>query len=394
MHFSDIRLMKRCYTQFANCSLLSLGFRVFFLLAGLFAVVAMALWGAVLTGHGPALGPLWHGHEMLFGYAGAVVGGFVLTATSNWTGRRTFTGFSLAVIALLWIAARVVVPLTMVPDGAKGAICAAFFALLAFGIGRPILATRNRRNYGVIFLLFVFAALELLFWFMPVIRSRVLIATLMFIMVLVALIGGRVIPAFTRNATPGLTVRAGGQWRDRLALVSLVVFGVLVLCPASSRTLLGIVAAFGALMHVLRMQGWGTNKTLARPILWVLHLSYLFLPVGLGLYAARYLGAPVPRWVPVHVLAVGTLGLITLGMMTRVSLGHTGRKLVVNKATAMAYGLLIAALAFRIGGAFYGLLSWRIAMILAVFLWIGAFLIFLVFYAPVLIAPRRDKKPN
>ena len=212
----------------------------------------------------------------------------------------------------------------------------------------------------------------------------------MFTMAMVVIVGGRVIPAFTRNATPGL----GGECRDWLALSSLVAFGVFVLCPATPRALLAAFAGIGAAAHALRMQGWGGGKTLGRPILWILQLAYLCLPAGLALYAARYLGAPVPPWVPLHVLAVGALGLMTLGMMTRVSLGHTGRAIVAGRLTTLSYGLLVAALLARsLGGLFAGS-GWRDAMLTAAGLWSLAFLIFLFVYTRVLLGPRVDGRPG
>jgi len=216
----------------------------------------------------------------------------------------------------------------------------------------------------------------------------------MFILVLVALVGGRVIPAFTRNATPGLRARPGGQWRDRAALASLAVLGLLALCPATQRLVFGGVAAFAALAHGLRMWGWGGRATLRRPILWVLHAAYACLPLGLGLLAARDFGAPVPRWVPLHVLALGALGLMTLGMMTRVSLGHTGRRIVAGKATTSAYLLLAAAVVARTVGPFLGTSMWRMWMLGAASLWVLAFAVFLLVYARILIAPRPDGRPG
>ncbi|HEX5314521.1 MAG TPA: NnrS family protein [Gammaproteobacteria bacterium] len=374
--------------------LFALGFRPFFLLAGAFAVVAIVLWGFVLAGRGPALGPLWHGHEMLFGYAGAVIAGFLLTAAANWTGRPTLVRLPLAALALLWVAARIVVALGGAPDGLKAALCAGFFVVLAIGVGRPIVATRKSRNYGVLVVLGVFAALELLYWLAPAMRSRVLDAALFFLMVLIAIIGGRVIPAFTRNATPGLRVRESGLWRDRLAMASLVALGILALIPQTPRALFAAVAALGALAHGLRMLGWGGEKVLRRPILWILQVAYFCLPAGLALFAAQALDAPIPPWVPLHVLAVGALGLMTLGMMTRVSLGHTGRLIVAGKTTTLAYLLLIAAVVVRAGGPFLGAASWQTSMLLAVALWSLAFFLFVLAYAPKLLAPRPDGKPG
>ncbi|MGH8225608.1 MAG: NnrS family protein [Gammaproteobacteria bacterium] len=373
---------------------LALGFRPFFLLAGLFAVVAMLLWGFVLAGHGPALGPLWHGHEMLFGYAGAVIASFVLTAAANWTKRTTLIRAPLAAIALVWVAARIVVALPAAPDGLKAALCAGFFVFLAIGVGRPIIAAGSRRNYGIIAVLSVFAALELLYWLVPGLRTHVLDATLMFILVMVALIGGRVIPAFTRGATPGLRVRPAGLWRDRVAMATLVALGVLALIPATPRPLFAAIAALGALAHALRMLGWGGEKTLGRPILWVLQAAYFCLPAGLALWAAQGFGAPIPFWVPLHVLAVGALGLMTLGMMTRVSLGHTGRLIVADKMTTLAYVLLIAAVVVRAGGPFLGAVSWQTIMLVAVGLWTAAFAIFVFAYTRILVSPRADGKPG
>lgn len=373
---------------------LALGFRLFFLLAGLFAVVAMVLWAIVLAGHGPALGPLWHGHEMLFGYAGAVIAGFVLTAAANWTKRPTLVRMPLAALALVWVAARIVVALPAAPDGLKAALCAGFFVFLAIGVGRPIVATGSRRNYGIIAVLCIFAALELLYWFSPAMRARVLDAALLFILVMVALIGGRVIPAFTRNAVTGLRVRPGGLWRDRVAMAALVALGVLALIPATPRPLFAAVAALGALAHAARMLGWGGTKTLRRPILWVLQVAYFCLPAGLALWAAQYFGAPIPFWVPLHVLAVGALGLMTLGMMTRVSLGHTGRLIVANKATTLAYVLLIAAVVVRAGGPFLGAANWQTFMVVAAGLWALAFALFVLAYTRILVSPRADGKPG
>jgi uncharacterized protein involved in response to NO len=373
---------------------LALGFRPFFLLAGLFAVVAMLLWGAVLAGHGPGLGPLWHGHEMLFGYGGAVIAGFLLTAASNWTKRPTLVGAPLAAIALLWVAARIAVALGGAPAGLKAALCAGFFVALAIGVGRPIIATHKRRNYKILIVLIVFAALELLYWLDPEWRLRTLEAALLFIMTLVAIIGGRVIPNFTRNATEGLRVRPQGLWRDQVAVTALVALAILVLIPETPPLLFAAIAALGAVAHGLRMLGWGGEKTLRRPILWVLHGAYFCIPAGLALYAAEYSGAPIAFPIPLHVLAIGALGLMTLGMMTRVSLGHTGRLIVANKATTCAYALLIAAVIVRAAGPSLGAGSWQTAMLVAVAPWSLAFLIFLFGYAGKLLTPRPDGNPG
>ena len=374
-------------------SLLAKAFRPFFLLAALFAVIAMIVWSLVLAGSGPPLGAQWHGHEMIFGYGGAVIAGFILTAASNWTGRRAVSGLPLVLLVLAWLAARIVVVMPDLPALFKAVVCASFFASLALAAGWSVILARSRRNYAVVGLLAAFSALELLFWLVPSFRVRVLHSALMLILVLIAIIGGRVIPLFTRNATPGLHTRPGRQWRDFIAVAILVALSVLALCPNCSRALYGAIAALGALTHLLRMQGWGTARTLTRPILWVLHLAYLCLPAGLALLAARDFNVPIPALVPLHVLAVGALGLMTLGMMTRVSLGHTGRIVAADRKTTLAYVLLLLAVVVRAAGPFLCSASYRAAMLLAASLWIAAFAIFLASYVRVLVTRRVDDKP-
>lgn len=374
--------------------LLIRAFRPFFLLATSYAIIAMAEWSLVLAGSGLSLSPQWHGHEMIFGYGGAVIAGFVLTAASNWTGTKPVGGRLLLGLVCLWVAGRLVILIPGLPLLPKAIVCAAFFAALALVAGRSIISARSRRNYAVVGLLVVFAALDLFFWLIPGFRLHVLKATLMLILVLISIIGGRVIPFFTRNATPGMDTRPGGQPRDHIATAMLVLLAMLTLDPNCPRTLYGSVAALGALTHLMRMQGWGAARTLTRPILWVLHLAYLCLPIGLGLLAVRNLGAPVPAFVPLHVLAVGAFGLMTLGMMTRVSLGHTGRVIAADRWTTSAYVLLVLSVIARAGGPFFCSKSCWMVMLLAAGFWIAAFMVFLASYLRVFLAPRVDGQPG
>jgi len=374
--------------------LLTFGFRPFFLLAGVFAFVAMALWAAALGGHGPALGPLWHGHELLFGYGGAVVAGFILTAASRWTGRTTLTGAPLAALVLLWAAGRLVAALPGVPGGLAAAVTAGFFVVLGIGVARPIVAARSRRNYGILAVLAAFAGLELLYWLVPGERSRTLLSALLFMLVLVAVIGGRILPLFTRNATPGLVVRPGRQVRDVVALAALAGLAVMVLCPDDPRWLAGTLACAGALAHAARLKGWGGSTTFGRPLLAVLHAAYACIPAGLALFAARAFGAALPPWVALHVLALGGFGLMTLGMMTRVTLGHTGRPLRADPGTTVAYVLLVVALIVRAVSPFLGAVPAYHALLASAGLWSAAFLLFVLVYAPRLVRPRVDGRPG
>lgn len=374
--------------------LLIRAFRPFFLLAALYAVIAMAVWSLVLAGSGFPLDAQWHGHEMIFGYGGAVIAGFVLTAALNWTGRRQIGLLPLSGLVLLWVAGRLVVLIPRFSVLPKAIVGAAFFAALALAAGWSVIPARSRRNYAIIGVLAVFSALDLFFWLVPDFRLHVLNTALMLILVLISIIGGRVIPFFTGNATPGLHTRPGGQPRDLIATVMLVLLAVLALEPNCPRTLYGAIAGLAAGAHLMRMQGWGAAHTLTRPILWVLHLAYLCLPIGLALLAARDLGAPVPVFAPLHVLAVGAFGLMTLGMMTRVSLGHTGRAIVADRQATVAYGLLFLAVVVRAGGPFVCSGSCRTILLLAAGLWIASFTIFLISCVHVLVTPRIDGRPG
>ncbi len=333
----------------AGWALWQLGFRPFYLLAGAFAALSVLLWTLQFMGWwpGPYLaGALWHAHEMLFGYALAVVVGFLFTAGRNWSGRPTPTGPALAALALLWLAGRVLV---LTPFGWAAALVTTAFPLAAaFGLGRALIGARNRRNYFFVVLLVLFACaqfgvhlsqlgvVELLGW----LGIRVGLDMLLFIM---AVMGGRVIPMFTNNGVPGAAARrvAALEW--------LALGGLLVLAVADASGLQGLVLAallgLCAAAHLLRLGFWQPWRTLNTPLVWILHAAYLWIVLHLALRAAAELGWLAPS-LAVHALTVGGVGGLTLGMMIRTARGHTARVLRADGFdTACFVAVQVAAVA-------------------------------------------------
>lgn len=367
-----------------------LGFRPFFLLAGAMAVLAMGAWILALQGIGTGARPLWHGHEMIFGYGGAVMAGFTLTAARNWTGRPTAQGFNLLLLVALWLAARI----GAATDPFAGALVGGvFFLALAGFIAWPIFATRSRRNYGFPFILIGFAVLDLLYGLLPGARVAILRAGVHLLIVLIAVMGGRIVPLFTRSGAPGSVIRPQDR-RDYWALAALVAFAIVGSGAPVPGLLAGAIATIGAGLNLWRMRGWGLSQVWNRPLLLVLHLGYGFIPLGLGLAAAVDFGAPLAFTVPLHALAVGGFGLISLGMMTRVTRGHTGRPLTADPTTSLAFALLLGAALVRVFGPLAFPTAGLTVLTLAAALWIAAFGLFLAVYARALATPQRNDRPG
>lgn len=372
-------------------ALLNLGFRPFYLLAALFGAVAVVAWVAQLEGRlaGPALqaGVAWHAHEMVFGFALAVIAGFLLTAVRAWTGIATPSGIPLAALALLWIAARVAMwtgpaPVALALDGA-------FPFVLAAVLGRVLVRAGNRRNYFVIALLCALGALNVAFHAGYGLAAAK--AALYLVLVLVMVMGGRVIPPFTGNALPKARVTRRPRVDVAAIAVSLAAFAADAAgAPAAAVAPLALAA--GAL-HLVRQSGWAPLATRGTPILWILHLSYAWIPAGFFLMTAGTLGM-APAGAATHAFAAGAMGGLIIGMITRTALGHTGNPLVAGRAETVAYVLVHVAAAIRViaalvPGPYY--LEMLGASGLA---WAGAFLLYAAAYAPRLLRPRPDGKPG
>jgi uncharacterized protein involved in response to NO len=379
-------------------ALWNLGFRPFYLLAGLFATLNVPLWIAQyagwLGGYVIIEGPLWHAHELVCGYAFAVIVGFLFTAGRNWANQPTPAGPTLAAIAALWLAGRV---LMFTPYALAAAAADTAFAIAAAAaIAVPFVRGGNRRNYFFIALLLGMGLANLAFHLgmagmldLPVQRGlQVGLDLVLFIMVVMA---GRVIPMFTMNGVPGV-ICARVPWIERLApgsvlvLLAADVFGA----PAA---LIGSIAAVAAAVHAARLVLWRPWLTLKTPIVWILHFAYAWIVLALALDALAAF-ALVSASLATHALSVGAIGGLTMGMMTRTSRGHTGRPLTAGRAERFCYiAIQFAALTRVFVPLAFPSLHLH-AIIGSGLLWSLAFAVFTITYWPILSRPRLDGKPG
>ncbi|MCC6888840.1 MAG: NnrS family protein [Hyphomicrobiales bacterium] len=378
-------------------ALLSYGFRPFFLFAALWAALAMALWLPMLSGHlalPSALAPIeWHVHELVYGYVPAVIAGFLLTAVPNWTGRRPIAGGMLLLLVLIWAAGR----LAILTSGVIGAVVAAivdllFIPVLGIVVAREIVAGNNRRNLRVLALAALLMLGNLLFHLESIAglgRGYGIRLGIAAIILLISLIGGRIIPSFTHNWLARRGASRLPSPFDRfdaivMAITALTLLSWVVLPEATTTAALALLAG---LLNAARLVRWAGAGTAAEPLVLILHVAFAFVPVGFLLLA---LGIVAPAVVTatgaVHGWTAGAIGLMTLAVMTRASLGHTGQPLTATVPVQLIYlAAIIAALA-RIVAAF-GVL--REPMLhLSATAWILAFAGFAAVYAPLLLRAR------
>lgn len=379
------------------------GFRPFFLGGAAWALVAIGLWMLSLAGAidlPSAFAPLaWHRHEMLFGYLGAVIAGFLLTAVPNWTGRLPIAGPRLAALAGLWLAGR----LAMLFSAHVGALTAmvldaGFLGALTFMIGREVLAAKNR-NMPVVVAASLFTLADVLDHAeaMELAIPEGLGWRLGFavVLLLIALIGGRIIPSFTRNwlARQGAKEGLPGQ-PTRFDFIAI---GAMALALAAwalfpqARAGGGLLALAG-LLQFIRLARWSGYRTLREPLVLILHVSFLWLPLGLLLMGGSFFIWCIPFSAALHLLSAGAMASMTLAVMTRASLGHTGRELRADGATQAIFALVTTGALVRFAAPALPV-DYTGALHLAGTLWGGAFLLFLIAYAPKLIGPRPDGKP-
>jgi len=380
-------------------ALLNLGFRPFYTLAAVFAGIAMLLWLMSFTGTAQFStylpGVFWHSHEMVFGFSAAVITGFLFTAVRNWTGQPTPSGALLGAIVLLWIGARV---LLVSGTGGLGAILdVLFLPVVAVAIAIPIFRSANKRNYKIVGIIVVMAVLHCVFHLalggeLPASLSRTsLFAVIDVITILFAIVGGRVIPAFTRNAVPGSDP-------THKPFVEIAAFGLLVLLAATTLAsgemalnpwLPAGLAFLAAFAHAVRLALWQPFLTLNSPLLWMMPVAYSWLPVALVLRGLAELGIVLPgTWI--HALTVGALTSLMIAMMMRSTLGHTGRELVASRTDLAMFLLLQLAAVLRVLAGLTG--NDGTLTLLAGSVWTVAFVLFLLRYLPMLMAPRIDGK--
>jgi uncharacterized protein involved in response to NO len=381
----------------AGFALWHLGFRPFYLLASIFSAVSVLLWAAQVSGYLSSAylqGPVWHGHEMLFGYAVAVITGFLLTAVRAWTGLPTATGVPLMALAGLWVLGRVLV---LTPwDVAAAVMNAAFPLAVAVAIGIPLVRARSVRNYFFIGLLALIGVLILALHLAllsrvglsPHVGLQLALDVVLFIMVVM---GGRVIPMFTNNGVRGAGATRHA-WVEKFALGAVLLLFVADLLQWS-QTVIATIALLGALAHGVRLYLWRPWRTLSTPLVWILHAAYVWIVAHLALRGLSALDLLAGSYA-IHALTVGAIGGLTLGMMTRTARGHTGRLLIADGFELTMFVLIqIAALVRVLGGMVTP--AWYLPSIqLSGVLWAAAFGLYAVRYWPVLTRPRLDGKPG
>ncbi len=394
-------MSSRSVTSLEMAPLWRLAFRAGFLFAAIFAVLAVSRWLVWLlypTSWDSVLSPhWWHAHEMIFGFAMPVVGGFLLSAVATWTGLPGTSGTPLKVLFGLWFVARVI--LWLLPSAMLMAWAAEmlFVLLLMFELGRRVWLKRQWRNLLFLPVLLALAALSSASYYAAenaALSTRLHYGALWMITVLVTIVGGRVIPLFTGNRL-GLKIAPLPGWMEYSVVGSVAIIGLLTAIwpTAQLKPGLQILCGLSFFLNLYRMRHWAGWKTTAVPLLWSMHLSYLCIPLSLlGLAVAGE--SPLLIRNIMHLLAIGTVGGMILSMMSRVSLAHTGRPLEVPGGLAWAFILVFFSAVLRaLVPAFapaHALLAWELSAVL----WIIAFAIFVYRYLPILGKPRVDGKPG
>lgn len=377
--------------------LFGLGFRVFFALAGLSALILIVLWNAIfkgtLTTDNYFAANYWHAHEMLLGYSVAVIAGFLLTAIKNWTNQPTLTGDKLAGLALIWLYGRILPFYAgLLPDALIALIDFSFLPILAYQISIPIMQARQFKSLAFIGLLLLLTLgnglihAEILGLCQNTAWTgiQLVVAT---IIILILIIAGRVFPFFTERGLSG-TLSIRNPLLDALSIGSaIVVFSLQIW--AVSETFLALTATFAVIVNSARLSGWYVQRIWYVPLLWILYTGYGWIILGFILTALSAFNWVLPS-LALHAFTLGGIGVLTLGMMARVSLGHTGRALKVSNAMAIAFILINLAALLRVLLPI-ALPNWyNILIYVSTLSWLAAFSLFMFVYAPILSRPRLD----
>ena len=376
--------------------LLRLGFRPFYLGAAAFACLAAPLWVALSFGDltlGVGVAPLlWHAHEMLFGFAVAVIVGFLMTAGKAWTGLQTPRGALLGLLAGVWLAARIAA--VAAPYPVYAALDVLLLPAVAAVMTSVLLRAGNKRNLPLAGILALLALANLCFHLtvlgvvdLPPLHA--LYAALALIVMIECVMAGRVVPFFTMSATPGLKL-VEPAWLPKATLAtSGIALALWVIAPPNAFT--AIAFALAAACHLRRLVAWQPWVTRGRPILWVLHAAYAWLPVGFVLLALAQIGT-LANSAGVHALAVGATGGLIIGMITRTARGHTGRPLKASKLEVAAYALVLGAAVLRVLLPIVAPQWLAAALWGAALAWSAAFALYLILFGPWLMQTRLDGK--
>ena len=372
------------------------GFRPFFFCGALFSVLSIGLWGAFYAGAGIAppsflVDPVsWHAHEMIYGFGIAIVAGFLLTAVANWTGGAPARQIHLAGLCALWLTGRVVMGIDLgLPAWCVIALEVLFIPALALSLAIPLLRSWNKRNFIFLSLLSALFGCDL--WFLVSGDIAALYVALTMILMMVSLIGGRVIPAFTVAALRRRGIRAFQTDQMKTDMLALASLAVVALCLVFAREtmILGVVAALSCAVHGIRMRHYHTIQALQDPLLWILHAGYGWLVLGLGLLSLSGFGFFETRAV-IHALTAGCIGSMILGMICRVTLGHTGRELKVNGLTILSFYAIQIAAVMRVFGPISMPDKTTAWIIYSALIWVLCFASYLAVYGRMLFSARPD----
>jgi len=391
--------MDNAATSSGRVSFFALAFRPFFIAGAAAAVALMLPWLLFLSGHAGTgvyfSGTLWHAHEMLFGFVAAVITGFLLTAVQTWTGLPGLRGGGLAGLVVLWLTGRLLMAFPVdSPLWINTVVDLLHLPVVAGVLGASVVRVKQWRNaiFIPILLLFFIANLLTHLEALGVAHTATtgLYLGLWLVLLLIIILGGRVLPMFTSNGLGGVKVHS---WKP-INAGSILFFVLLAAADLFHQAALaGWLAGVCLVFHTVRLWGWKPWLTPGTPLLWVLHIGYAWLLMGFFLYA---LSDPLalPRTVAVHAFAVGTIGNFIIGMMARVSLGHTGRPLKVNGIMAFAFALVNVAAFVRVLLPLMVPLPWLTGIVTAGLAWVLAFALFFIVYLPILGRPRVDGRPG
>jgi len=386
--------------------LFRLSFRPFFLFASLFSIIAVGLWVGTLSGlfsfepYGNAL--WWHSHEMLFGFAFAVISGFLLTAIQNWTGLPGIKGWSLFALFSLWLSARLVLLFDLSPSYWVLGLDIATPLLAAFFLWRSIAAVKQWRNVIFVAVMFIFALSNALMHIslienIPELANQSARTMVMLVTLIMCVIGGRVIPFFTARGTQ--TEKPSPMlWLEGLALIPLWLYIVLSIINTFFNIadfVLALTLLIAGVANLIRLFMWRPWLAIKVPLLWSLHGAYLFIPLGLILFGISLLEpSMIKTSSAIHFLTAGAMGGLIMAMMARVSLGHSGRPLMINPVMILAFSLILLAGVIRsvipILLPQFSFISYQISAIL----WMVSYSIFIWVYLPILSKARIDGRPG
>jgi len=388
--------------QRSGAAILNLGFRPFFAGAAMFSLVSVLAWMGLYVFNWqwqPALpGLTWHAHEMVYGYAMAVIAGFLLTAVRNWTGVQTLHGLPLLLLFLLWLAARL-----LLAGGTELLAWAAladglFNLLLLIALAWPIVKVRQFKQIGMLSKVMLLMLANLLFYagalnIYPRGVQAGLYSGVYLVMALIFVMSRRVLPFFIERGLGESVTLINRGWLDGASLLLFIGFWLADIIEPDS-LLVAWLAGLLCVLHAIRLAGWHAAGIWARPLLWVLYLAYAAVIVGFALKMAVYVFA-IPPSLPLHAFTYGGIGLFTLGMMARVTLGHTGRNILEPPAgVSWMFALLVIGSVIRVALPLLDAARYSLWMGLSQLLWVLAFFLFMVIFLRMLYQPRADGQPG